>query len=1040
MTYDEPGSGDHQSPNDVPEITILSKDNGTISKTISIVDGKLVSDGSSCIMGSGSARRQPLANGAASLAKVINALGSREALALGRLESTLPCRVRISTKAKLPADAPANTITRTRANIAYELGLPAFALIDIDLKGVPNLVAEHASVMGGYDELLTYLFPYLADVARVSRPSTSACVVNSETGEPCHESGGRHLYLLVADGADIERFLAVLHDRLWLAGYGWFVLGATGQLLERSLIDRTVWGPERLVFEAPPTLIAPAVQDPLARVPQATGSNILDSRRMVQDLSPDEQVQADALKRAARQVLEPEAAKLQSSSDRALAKRLSENGNGSEETCLRRIGRRHAGELTSTIPLEFDDPNLGRVSVGDILRDPIRYTDETLADPLEGASYGRCKAKVMPGSNGWPFIHSFAHGRQIYDLRHDASSLRIALEGVRPESLCDRFISLLERSSLADDELSTLCTSVATQSGSGLLAVKSRVKAELQRLAAERSKKLRATAPDGARVVLDAPATNGEFTPVLLELDRILSAGSIEPEPMRNAKGELVVLQEVPPDGLHLLSSATSSSEVTLPAAPEPLIVPMSTADATLFVERHIEYQRQAPEGIRSVRLPQPYVDAYRSWTDSRISTVRAVVTAPLVSHGGALLMKCGLDRSSGILYKIDPRLREVIPAQTVTGEQAHAAWCFLTDQWLCDVAADYVGKGVAVAYALTLIERVLLPERPAFFFTAAQRAAGKTTLANMLATAVLGRGAPAAAWAESVEERRKALMSMMRAGVATVVWDNIRRGSLLTCPHIEALLTSSTYSDRILGSTLIETVSSQTVLVFTGNNILPKGDLASRSLVVSLNVDRPDPENRSYHHQDPVQWTLVNRGQILNALYTLLLWRRPSEAGRDAPTRFKSWWALIGRPIEEAIGLTGHSLSFGKLFAAVEETDEEADGTARCYRLLKSAFATEAFTAAEVTDSIVGNGFDDLSCKSALTSERFGAELKAAIADASGSPFRPGPITAQQVAKKLQRFVDRPAILNDAIFRLHRTTDRQRGNRYELRAVGCSE
>ena len=66
--------------------------------------------------------------------------------------------------------------------------------------------------------------------------------------------------MLVRDVADSPRFLKALHHRCWLALYGWTMVGAAGQMLERSIIDRTVGGPERLAFEGPPVLVDPLAQ------------------------------------------------------------------------------------------------------------------------------------------------------------------------------------------------------------------------------------------------------------------------------------------------------------------------------------------------------------------------------------------------------------------------------------------------------------------------------------------------------------------------------------------------------------------------------------------------------------------------------------------------------------------------------------------------------------------------------------------------------------------------------------------------------------
>ena len=95
----------------------------------------------------------------------------------------------------------------------------------------------------------------------VHRRSTSAGLSRDDTGAALKGSDGRHLYVFVTDGADIERALGAIHDRCWLAGCGWFLVGAAGQLLDRSIVDRMVGLPERLVFEGAPVLDPPLVQD-----------------------------------------------------------------------------------------------------------------------------------------------------------------------------------------------------------------------------------------------------------------------------------------------------------------------------------------------------------------------------------------------------------------------------------------------------------------------------------------------------------------------------------------------------------------------------------------------------------------------------------------------------------------------------------------------------------------------------------------------------------------------------------------------------------
>jgi hypothetical protein len=53
--------------------------------------------------------------------------------------------------------------------------------------------------------------------ARVVRASTSSGLFHAQSGQRYPSSGGEHIYLAVADAADVERFLHALHERAWLA-------------------------------------------------------------------------------------------------------------------------------------------------------------------------------------------------------------------------------------------------------------------------------------------------------------------------------------------------------------------------------------------------------------------------------------------------------------------------------------------------------------------------------------------------------------------------------------------------------------------------------------------------------------------------------------------------------------------------------------------------------------------------------------------------------------------------------------------------------
>ena len=55
------------------------------------------------------------------------------------------------------------------------------------------------------------------------------------------------------------------------------MVSKSGAPLERSLIDRSVFGAERLVFEGAPLLVKPLRQDQNSRRPVATRGSVLDT-------------------------------------------------------------------------------------------------------------------------------------------------------------------------------------------------------------------------------------------------------------------------------------------------------------------------------------------------------------------------------------------------------------------------------------------------------------------------------------------------------------------------------------------------------------------------------------------------------------------------------------------------------------------------------------------------------------------------------------------------------------------------------------------
>jgi hypothetical protein len=303
----------------------------------------------------------------------------------------------------------------------------------------------------------------------------------------------------------------------------------------------------------------------------------------------------------------------------------------------------------------------------------------------------------------------------------------------------------------------------------------------------------------------------------------------------------------------------------SLPVPEQWTLCKLTDREVAEEIEKLIDF---VDESGRSVHLPMEFVRHYTTRHDGVLPTVVAIATLPIVlADGGVLGEERGFDEMRGISFIIPREVMALLPEGAVTDEAVAREMTFLTDKWLGDVATDYAGKCVIIAIALSIIERSLLDSRPTFFVTAGRRGSGKTTTLIMLIKAVTGIWPAAAAWSSNEEERRKALLSYFLSGVSYILWDNIPRGTQISCPHIERSCTSAFYIDRRLGVSEAILTAAGAIHLFTGNAIGAKGDMASRSLTVQLTADRPDPENRAFKHPDPVAWTDAHRVEILRAL-----------------------------------------------------------------------------------------------------------------------------------------------------------------------------
>lgn len=395
--------------------TVLSSSKGLLTKQFRLgADGEVtkrtaafLTEGTACVQAAGD-----LEDFAGQLAK----LKTNQAVAYG-----VPPRsaARIATKEELPHRPGA--VARDRENFSFRTG-PGVLLLDHDAGHVPGSYNE--------DELrrvLVRAVPGLELAPMMAVASASSHIYRSDTGEQINGLRGLHAYIPVTRAADVPRLGALVYERLWSAGFGAFAVSASGALLDRNVVDSSVWQPERLDFAAGAHCVAPLEQRrPAARLwAGMEGFEAVPLDMLVHELSTAEREAAAAHRAAARAAADPERRAVRDAYIAAQADDLVQRRGMTLEQARRIIADSVDRQLLFAEFVLYPDKG-EPVTVGEVLDDPTRWHGRRFADPVEIEYRGdRRVAWANLRSGGRPYLFSHAHGGRRFELVRQPTVLKI---------------------------------------------------------------------------------------------------------------------------------------------------------------------------------------------------------------------------------------------------------------------------------------------------------------------------------------------------------------------------------------------------------------------------------------------------------------------------------------------------------------------------------------------------------------------------------------------------------------------------------------
>ena len=298
-----------------------------------------------------------------------------------------------------------------------------------------------------------------------------------------------------------------------------------------------------------------------------------------------------------------------------------------------------------------------------------------------------------------------------------------------------------------------------------------------------------------------------------------------------------------------------------------------------LELSASIDWGRQNQNSI-TVRCDPPHavITALLHSQDRRhLKPLNGLAHQPYLGPDGRLVSEPGYHPESRMYAAFDPedfRLGE--PTFEAAKASAEAIKDLLSEY---DFETD-VDRSAVVAAALTASVRSSLPLAPAISITATTSGSGKSHMAEVLA-AFASPGEPKrGSYPNSEEEARKLMMSLFMEKPAVMIFDD-KQEHWKPYGTMNRSLTSPTITDRLLGMNRMSTVSTNVLLIGTGNNIEAERDMRRRVLTSRLAPPVEDPSQRTYA-KDPLAIIRERRAEYVGHALTII--RAYQEAGSPTP------------------------------------------------------------------------------------------------------------------------------------------------------------
>jgi hypothetical protein len=278
------------------------------------------------------------------------------------------------------------------------------------------------------------------------------------------------------------------------------------------------------------------------------------------------------------------------------------------------------------------------------------------------------------------------------------------------------------------------------------------------------------------------------------------------------------------------------------------------------------------------------------------VRVLESVTTAPIFLPDGSILTERGYNERARVY--LEPSVEVFVEDSPTIDDARESVEVFrdLVGDYKFATPADFSSWLAALLSPLVKAATGNSPA-PLFCISAASPGAGKSLLTEVISLIVTGNNAEVRPYnPRDASEWGKRLTAFVRSASPVNVFDNVN--GAFGDESLDRLVTSTTWSDRILGASDAPPLPVVGTWFVTGNNLEPVNDTVRRVLVVRIEVDSERPQERTgFKRPLLAEYAREHRADLLARALTIMrayhLAGRPSQ-NLSAWGSFVAWSELV--------------------------------------------------------------------------------------------------------------------------------------------------